>query len=255
MSQVRIVILIALTVLVSPAEAESVLTVSEGAVKTCFEARERLERLACYDRVLQRPMTEDVVLPPPAPTVSQARAAAEADLKTVLSTPWQSDDGVLITLQSHDNGDILHDPFTLLAEAKTRPDKLPADLYLALRSDPATGVAATLVLSCRNAITELQIYWPETLSGTVADVRLYYGRSLNDPADHEDRRFKVRGDGILLENARGLDSIRLARMLAGTAITQVSVGSGTDVRSAFFETVRFEPVLGLIGQQCAWSNP
>lgn len=232
-------------------------------LQPCFEMEERLSRLACYDQVLKRPDVTDTqantVPEPPEDTIEPAIIEAAK----LLNSPYITEDGVFVTLRDRETGGtlsalgeegLLNSPKPPKITEKFETLRLETDLFLVLPSEQEIGEQAVLVVSCQNNITHLQVYWYERFEGRSEDVRFYYDTSLSDGDSNEDRRFRVRGNGFIIENARGLDSIRLVQEMSKTQRIQVSVGVGADVRSAFFNTEALPSALPMTARHCSWSQ-
>lgn len=224
---------------------------------------ERLARLACYDQVLLRPEITDTAPTLAAETIENTIEPAVVEVTKLLNSPYATDDGVFVTLTDRETGGTLAalgDDGILNASPQQQATeefeamRLETDLFLVLPSVTEIGEQAALVVSCQNNITHLQVYWFERFEGRAEDVRFYYDTSLSDGDSNEDRRFRVRGNGFILENARGLDSIRLVQEMSKTQRIQISVGAGADVRSAFFDTDALPTALPMTARHCSWSQ-
>lgn len=242
-------------------------TVQGAQLQICFDESERLARLKCYDDLLERPRTvEEAAKPQETDAVERVAQLPKAieyansllfgknlveETVSVSLRPVEEssaelpegvgEDGILGFLKS---------PFT---DEDLKALRGSYDLFLAIASDETIGEAATLLLSCENNISRLKIVFSEPFEGRFVDARFYGSENLTDDAGLH-RKLWVRGEGYLLENARGLDAIKLMGRIVAGARSQISVGNGEAVRSAFFETDALRDALPLLAQHCSWSS-
>lgn len=250
----------------SAAEESGSRAVSESALEQCFAQSERLARLECYDVLLERPqLLEDVAAAEE--TEQEERAAQLPRAITYANDLLTSQDliggSIHMTLRRADGGehqaliefegggleDFLDEP---RSKEEAKRLRLENDLFLALESDTSIGEAATLILSCENNISRLKVVFSQPFDGRFVDARFYGSETLSDESSLS-RKLWVRSDGYLLENARGLDSIRLIARIVSGALSQISVGNGENIRSAFFETEALGKALPYLARHCSWS--
>ena len=241
--------------------------IPENALEQCFSKSERLARLKCYDLLLERPqlLEEDTA----AVETDQVERVAQLPpaisyANDLLISQHLIEDRVHITLRRADGGEyqefiefeggdlkgFLDEP---RSEEQAEQLRLDTDLFLAIESDTSIGEAATLILSCENNISRLKVVFHQPFDGRFVDARFYGSETLSDE-NSLSRKLWVRGDGYLLENARGLDSIKLIARLISGALSQVSVGNGENIRSAFFETEALTKALPYLARHCSWSS-
>lgn len=225
-------------------------------LETCFAQRERLSRLECYDTLLQRPQIQNT-----APVVQEKPEIPHVVTQAweFLESPDRVDEDVAVTMINRQTGakfvggedgliTTLNAP---LSEEALSERKAEYDLFLVLSSDPTVGEDATLIVSCENEITRLKIIYSESFEGRFAEAR-FYGRETLAGEDGVERKLWVHGQGYMLENARGLDSIRLIQHITAGDLGQIAVGRGDHIRSAFFATPALKKAIPLAARQCSW---
>ncbi|WP_039017025.1 type VI secretion system-associated protein TagO [Halocynthiibacter namhaensis] len=227
----------------------------------CFNDTERLSRLECYDRVLARPTDEEVtaeVVTPLVPAVIPALVFTAG----LLASPYVTEAGVYVSLKDRETGRELpafdnegntFELTTVEGETESSPLKEDTDVFLALESQAGGDEPAVLVVSCENNITRFRVFWYTPFEERYTSVRFHYDNALSEEGGRELRRFRVRQNGYAVENARGLDSIRLTKGLSAAEITQVGVGAGENIRSAFFNTAALTEALPIVARHCSWS--
>lgn len=236
--------------------------VDERELNTCFQTVERLERLMCYDTVLKRVEISDTV-PVSKPSPEQIPKPNSVMFSgRLLGREAVEKDGAFITLINRDSGDTLSNDsedgaFDLvdppLDQEQLQTLRQENDLYVAIKSKDGIGEKTILVASCENNITRLKIYFYTPFEGRTEIARFYSGESLSED-NSEVRHMWVRGDGYILENARGLDSIRLLKQLSHGLLGQISFRDGDDVRSSFFDTSPLNTAIPLLSRHCSWRS-
>ena len=255
--------MIGINALTLPALAAPIMVDSVG-IEECFNEAERLSRLTCYDLLLDRDEITDTQNEIEGITnITPLIPAALIFAEKLITAPDRTEENVRVTLIERANSVILHGSgengvFDLIDTSIPQDafDIMRADndLYLALPSQKDIGEQAVLSASCQNNITRLKVYFDVPFSGKTQKARFYGGKTLiNDGS--EARHVWVRGDGYVLENARGLDAIRLLSQLSQGQLGQISVGTGEDVRSAFFDTDALRAALPMLQRHCSWSFP
>ena len=237
--------------------AETV-TLEREQVRFCFDKAERLERLRCYDRVLNRPGFSDEGTrdKDEAENIPQALAFA----MSLLETRDRVENRVHITLIDRETGDRLRGGryggvFELIDIMIPQEEydvlREESDMFLAMKSEEKIGEPAILVLSCEGDISHLKLYLGTPFEGKYADAR-FYGSSALGSDMVEQRSMWVRGAGHALESPRGLDTIKLLRRLTTGSLGQISIGEGREPRSAFFDTDALTEALPYLARHCGW---
>ena len=236
-------------------------------LRGCFDTIERLARLKCYDDYFGRPnligdlgTKEEVVPVERIATVPPAIAYANA----LLNAPDRIEETVAVTFKPVEG---VEEPMPLdwseegliaflsapRSEEEDKRLRLENDLFLAVESDASIGEPATLILSCENNISRLKVVFGEPFDGKFIDARFYASETLTEDKSLQ-RKLWIRGQGYLIENARGLDSIQLMARIVSGSRSQIAVGNGETIRSAFFETDALKKGLPLLARQCSWSS-
>lgn len=235
-----------------------------GRVNACFEMNERLARLECYDTLLGRPGEIDL-------NVQSPQTDADAPVQTpnaiqfvekLIEKGQSTENGVLVALLERGG----HKRYatqgktavefmkSIRSQADIETVRETANLYIILPSIKTLGEEAVLVASCIEDITNLDIYWYQSLGKREVTARFLTGNELSINTPVVKRQIKITGSGYILSNPRGLESIRTLNKFASGARGQVSIEQGNTVRSSFFETRALRNVLPFIAKHCSWKS-
>lgn len=253
----------AFLVSVVPALSQPI-SVDADDLQSCFDKTVRLDRLACYDRLLENPIT--LIPTITAPNVEsivnpKVLAGAVRRAREKLVGHFQSNDGVAVSVINRTTGEqaeipgaVTEEPLARLATAATQEQfRQTTDIYLALGAIEDAGEAGILLVSCKNNITQLRVQWDRPFRSNFIDTRFHLGTEIGLGGEVLSQRMRVLGDGHLLVAPRGLESIRLLTRLVGSNRFQVSTENGANIRSIFFNASALRSVLGLVARQCSWS--
>lgn len=240
--------------------------IAADALEQCFALSERLARLECYDVLLGRPQLLDDRKAEEEPV--QIERVAELPRAISYANDLLNGTDLIggeihMTLRRSDGGenqefiafegegleDFLNEQRT---EEEAKKLRVENDLFLAIESDTSIGEPATLILSCENNISRLKVVFNQPFGGRFVGARFFGSEKLSEESALS-RKLWVRSDGYLLENARGLDSIQLIARIVSGALSQVSVGEGEAIRSAFFKTDALKQALPYLARHCSWS--
>lgn len=219
---------IAFTLLLALSQTLVALTVDDDAVQDCQNQTIALQRLNCYDNLLNAPIHPVEIPKPPVPRT--ITIIDHINIQEQQRTP--EDDPLLLNSQMED------------------ADSGQQQVIITTPALGAIGIRPILAISCQRNITQLRIVLPEPIkSHTIINVTLL--DETNQPRIQAP--WRVSGTGRIITTGRGMDSIHTIRALLRTQHIQLQSDQPL-LDGLRFDLTGLTEQLPVLASACHW-NP
>jgi type VI secretion system protein VasI len=218
---------LALTILLSFSQAILALTLDDKAVADCQVKTISIQRLNCYDTLLNTP-----IHPVKIPKLPKPRKITLIDQINIQEQQRTAEDGPL-----------------LLNSLIEHADSGQQQVLITTPALGAIGIRPILAISCQRNITQLQIVLPKPLTAKAINLKV-----LNDQGQQSlQASWRIRAAGKIVATGRGMASIRSARELQ--RYTSIQLHSDQPMLDGLrFDLTGLNQQLPVLAAACHW-NP